>query len=811
MRFFGTARLMFGVLGVVALAACDTAEERAEGHYQKGIELLEAGDVDRALVELRNVFQLNGLHRDARALYAATVLDQGRISEAFGQYLRLVEQYPDDLQARIVLANLSIDGRQWEEATRHVNRARQIAADDFEVQVLDLVMRYREAGLNGDDDTRRTLLTEAEAKLAQAPEKLTLHNILIDGAIWQQDFDLALRRVDAALEYNKEAEQLYMFRLAALEQLGRTVEIEEQLLELVAQYPDVDRYRRLVLQFYRQQNEPEKAESFIRSVVSPSDEDPTEYVAFVRYLRDTRGIEAALSELEMANETVPDSPVLQALEASLIFDLGRRDEGISKMQAIVDAANESADTNRFKVALAQMLLATGNEVGARQLVEETLVEDPTNVDAIKMQASWLIDRDETERAISLLRTALDQTPDDPQLMSLIANAHMRNGDRELARDLLSLAVETSSYAPEESLRYARLLVSTEEFLTAEDVLVNALRRAPSNTQLLLALAEVYLQLEDWARAEHVETTLRGLDQPGVREAADSIRVAILNGQQREDEALDLLSNLATQDGGNFTALTATVQSLLNAGEAERARAMVDEALAQDPDSFQVLVLDAALKNSVGDFEGAAQSYRALSARQEAGERIWLELVRTLNRLQRPDEARAALAEGLERFPQGANLLWAQASTLEQAGDIDGAIEIYERLYEQSSGSIVVSNNLASLLSTHRTDEASIERAYRIARRLRGTENPAFQDTYGWLAYLRGDYAEAVEYLEPAAAALSSDALVQYHLAMAYLAAERTEDAAEQFRKSLALVGPDETRPQFATAREELNKLETVNQ
>jgi tetratricopeptide (TPR) repeat protein len=811
MTFSGMARLIIGVLGVLALTACDTAEERAEGHYQKGLELLEAGDVERALVELRNVFQLDVLHRDARALYAATVLEQGKVSEAFGQYLRLVEQYPDDLPARIVLANLSIEGRQWEEATRHVTHAKGIAADDFEVQVVDLVMRYREAGVSGDDATRRTLLEEAEQKLQQAPEKLTLHNILIDGAIWQRDFELALQRVDAALVHNADAEQLYMFRLAALEQLGRNAEIEEQLLALVEQYPDVDRYRRIVLQFYRQQGEEDKAEAFIRSVVSPSDEDPAEYVAFVRYLRDTRGVEAALAELEAANEIAPDRPVLQALEASLIFDLGRRDEGISRMQAIVDAAGETQDANRFKVALAQMLLATGNEVGARQLVEATLAADPTNVDAIKMQAGWLIERDETERAISLLRTALDQTPDDPQLMTLIASAHLRNGDRELARDLLSLAVETSSYAPEESLRYARLLIGTEEFLGAEDVLVNALRRAPSNVQPLLSLAEVYLQMEDWGRAGHVEDTLRGLDEPGVREAADSIRVAILNGQERPSEALNFLSDLAAGQDGGFGALAAAVQSLLNAGETERAREMVDAALADDPEGFRVLLLDAALKSSTGDLEGAVVAYRGLSTRAEAGEEIWLELVRVLSRLQRPDEALAALAEGLERFPQGANLLWAQASALEQQGDIEGAIAIYERLYEQASGSLVVSNNLASLLSTHRTDEASIERAYRIARRLRGTENPAFQDTYGWLAYLRGDYEEALQYLEPAAAALERDPLVQYHLAMAYLAVERPGAAEEQLRRSLSLVGPNETRPQFANAREELNKLETVNQ
>jgi tetratricopeptide (TPR) repeat protein len=82
---------------------------------------------------------------------------------------------------------------------------------------------------------------------------------------------------------------------------------------------------------------------------------------------------------------------------------------------------------------------------------------------------------------------------------------------------------------------------------------------------------------------------------------------------------------------------------------------------------------------------------------------------------------------------------------------------------------VVANNLASLISTYRDDEASLERAYTIARRLRGTDVAPFQDTYGWIAYRKGEYQEALEHLEPAAAVLGDDPLVQYHLGMTYLA------------------------------------------
>ena len=67
----------------LALAACDTAEERAEGHYQRGMELLAAGEPDRAAVELRNVFRLNPNHAEARLAFAGLLREQGDIAGAY--------------------------------------------------------------------------------------------------------------------------------------------------------------------------------------------------------------------------------------------------------------------------------------------------------------------------------------------------------------------------------------------------------------------------------------------------------------------------------------------------------------------------------------------------------------------------------------------------------------------------------------------------------------------------------------------------------------------------------------------------------
>jgi tetratricopeptide (TPR) repeat protein len=146
--------------------------------------------------------------------------------------------------------------------------------------------------------------------------------------------------------------------------------------------------------------------------------------------------------------------------------------------------------------------------------------------------------------------------------------------------------------------------------------------------------------------------------------------------------------------------------------------------------------------------------------------------------------------------------------MEKANDIDGAIAIYEAIYAEDTGNIVVANNLASLIGAHRMDPASLERAFAIARRLRGINVPAFQDTYGWIEYRRGNYDEALASLEAAAAGLPDDPLVQFHLGMTYAALKRSAEAHATLGKALELAGKSPL-PQFDEARRVLADLPQV--
>ena len=90
-------------------------------------------------------------------------------------------------------------------------------------------------------------------------------------------------------------------------------------------------------------------------------------------------------------------------------------------------------------------------------------------------------------------------------------------------------------------------------------------------------------------------------------------------------------------------------------------------------------------------------------------------------------------------------------------------------YKLRPDSMMIANNLASMLSDHRSDKDSLAKAAAAAQILRNSDVPQFQDTLGWALFRSGDVQGAVPLLEQAVANLNAIPEVNYHLGAAYAA------------------------------------------
>ncbi|MHC0055460.1 tetratricopeptide repeat protein [Actibacterium sp. D379-3] len=785
-------RFIFVAILVLGLAACESSEERAQKHYEAAVALLQDGDTARGLVELRNVFKLNGQHREARLLYAQTQFELGNSSEAYGQYLRLVEQYPDDPEGNRALAELALSAGNWEDARRYTDAALALTPEDQTVQAIRIALDFRAAAEAGDTAAQAMLSDQARALLQKDSGLFAARDVVVGALLAEGDWQEALAEIDAGLAIGPGSRGLYGLRLGVLDKLGDTDGITAQLRLMAGLFPQDAEISATLVRWYVSQGQIDEAEAWLRDRIDPAAADPTPRLTLVRFLSELRDAPSARAELvrsltldPLPNDVAANLATFRSLHAGFTFEIGDHDRAIAEMEDILQGADPSEEIDRIKVSLAQMYAVGGNQVGARALIEAVLEHDPTQIGALKLKAGWLIDDDRTGDAILTLRTALSVAPRDPDLMTLMARAHEREGNRELMGEMLSLAVDASGRAPVESLRYARFLVADGQYRTAENILIEALRLAPGDVSLLSLLGNAHLGMEDWPRVDQDIARLREIGTGQSIAAANELQAQVFAVQRRTGDLVAFLEEIAGDSEGEaaLAAAAAVIRSHILAGQVDAALERSAELLAARPEAAGVRFIRASVLALAGREPEAEAMLQMLVAETPTLEAAWTTLYGILVRRDDLAGAVAVLDAAQAALPDSTNLKWIRAGFLERQGDLEGAIAIYETLYAENSALPVVANNLASLLSTARSDAESLERAYKVARRLRGSDVPPFQDTYGWIVFRRGAPEEALPYLEAAAEKLPGDPGVQYHLGRVYTALGRNTEAQAQFAKA----------------------------
>lgn len=807
--------LVLGPVLALGLAACDSAEERAARHYASALELLEAGDADRALVELRNVFKLQGDHRDARMLYAETQHMRGELADAFGNYLRLVEFYPDDVPARQAMAELAAEVRDWDEAARHATAGLALVPDDPVFRAVKSALDYRVAVQRRNAEARADAVARARALVDAGSPPWSARTVVVDDLVMRGgDAGAALAAVDAALGQRPNDRDMHQARLRLLAVAGDDAATEAQLRRMVELFSEDEGLRGDLIGWYGARGRADEIIAYLRGLAAADLADEWPRAALAQVLYVTEGLGAARAELAAQADAAP-TPALalryRALAARLRFDEGAQNDAIADLRDAVAAAGAAGvaggPLHAAQVSLASMLREAGDEAAAKAAVAGVLASDSGNVAALQMRAAWAIAEDRTDDAISALRRALAEAPRDPEVMTLMAMAHLRDGSHELARERLSLAVEVSRRGVSESLRYARFLAEAGRYSVAETVLTDALLIHRAEPALLAAQTEVRLQAGEVTRAGQSLARLQEVAEtrPDLGPVVARLRAQVMQQAGDGAGALAYLEGLIASGVYDISAVALIVRTHMEAGNPDAAAGYLEGLLAGTPGDLSLLFLRAGVHHAVGEVAEAEAMWRDLIAERPDAEGPVRELYTHLSRTGRADEAEEVLKAALDAQPESEVLRWLLAGAQQMRGDIEGAIASYEALHAANTSNDVFANNLAALLSSHRDDAATLERAQSIARRLRASDVPAFRDTYGWIAFRRGQIDEAVRHLRFAAEGLPENAQVQYHHGRALMAAGQSAAARAALSRALDLGA----FPEAEAARAALAQLDAV--
>jgi tetratricopeptide (TPR) repeat protein len=790
-------------VAALQLAACSSAEDRAQSYYKSGTEYVAKGDLVKASLEFRNALKLKANLTDAQFALGDIAERQGNYSDAAKAFNAVAEQDEKSVPARVRLAYILVAAGQIDEAVKKVAEAAAIAPDDPTVLVVQAAIALKQ---NRHPET----IELAKAALKVSPGSPEALMVLASERLSESDPVGALSYLNDAGPGADTNVSLQLLRLVALEASGDDPGVEALFKKMMATFPDNPGFRQGLVRWYLGKNRPDDAEAVIRQTAADNPGDDQAQLLVVAFVNSTRGPAAAIAELQTIvaarEKEKGDTFIFEMAMTQLQFASGDTRTAIDRMAALVSSTADAGKKNEARIQWARMLVAQGEAPEAEKLLDLVVTQDAGNVDALNVRASLRLMRGDNASAIQDLLAALNEAPDNAGTHGLLAEAYERDGSMSLAQEQYAKTMDLGKASPQTGLPYARFLLRMGKSDQAARVLQDVAQRAPGDRDVLSLLGQVKLTTQDWAGAQQVADMLRKLDEGQKDDTiADRINAAALSGLNRFADSISLLQSAVADESQRRQVLPDLVATYVKAGKPDAAVDYLKSVIDQSPGDVQPQLLLGSVYVSMGDTALAEQTFKAAAGLDEGieGELSLAQFYLANGRLA-DAETTTKSAIATDDTSTAAHLLL--ASIYERAEKFDDAISEYEALFQKDPGSAVLANDLASLLSERRGDKAALDRAFDIAQRLKGSEVPQYLDTLGWIYHLRGDDASALPLLKSAAAALPNIALVQYHLGLALNALGQSAQARDSLNKALEL-----TPPLFAAdlerAREVLKQIE----
>jgi tetratricopeptide (TPR) repeat protein len=324
-------------------------------------------------------------------------------------------------------------------------------------------------------------------------------------------------------------------------------------------------------------------------------------------------------------------------------------------------------------------------------------------------------------------------------------------------------------APEKETGYmseARLRFAQKDYDAALDIANEMLEKNPHSVPVLLLKVDVLAAKKQFDEAMPVAEKLQQVLPDGGQ--GYYLKGKLLQQQGETADAIEQYELALQKTPGSVEVLTALIRLEASQNGGDRAEKRLLAMLEENPEHRSANGLLGAVYLSKKDFAEAEKTFqRQLELTPESAV-VYAQLAQTRFAQGNLDSAEATYRQGLKVLPDNPQLLIGLAGMQERQQDYEAAIATYEKLLEQLPDNAIGINNLTALLTDHRSDAASLDKAAEMAAKLEKTEQPAFMDTAGWVYYRKGEFARAADILKGVVEQAPQVPVFQYHLGMAYL-------------------------------------------
>ena len=696
--------IAFLLLAAVGLSACGDSGKELQEHFDRALDYRDSGDMRAAVIEFKNVLQIDPEHAEARWLLGRSYVALGDGASAEKELERAADLgFTSPEMDRATVRALLLQGR-FDDA---LGRVEKHSASEFDAGWL-VLRGQAQLGLQNVEEAKLAF----DAALKNDPSNNDARRGLARIGLMAGDTQAAEKQLDKALQSAKDDIQTWILK----------GELELSL------------------------RKPESAQASFEKALELSSSSAAARMGIVRAMLAQGKADEAAGHIDALAKGSPNHPLVNYLKALAARQSNDLDGAQAALREVLRVAPNHAPS---LLQAGQIHYMRREFEQARDVLQRYLTQLPENLAAKKLLAAVYIELKQPQKAVDLLGPMAAQAPNDPQLLAMLGTAHMSQRDFQSGRTYLGQAADL---APDAAAIRTQLAVShlasgdsadaiseleaalesDPEFSRADVLLIlthfqnrefdKALAAAeklaekqPSNARVQNLLGAAHEGKKDYALARESYRKAVELDPAYATAALNLARLDLRDGKR--DEARAAYDAILETHEDQPVALVALAKMASDDGRAQEGIALLERARDKNPRAVQPRLILANYQLRRGNAAEAltlAREAYDISPRLPAAA-LLLGRAQIANGM--TDDAISSLSELAERYPNSVDTHMQLALAYGQKRDVANTRRALERVLELQPGNPLATLGLGNLaLRTGKLDEAA-----KIARELQQSQ------------------------------------------------------------------------------------------
>jgi tetratricopeptide (TPR) repeat protein len=479
------------------------------------------------------------------------------------------------------------------------------------------------------------------------------------------------------------------------------------------------------------------------------------------------------------------------------------------------AVEHDAASAYLKLELVNLLLIKKEDQRALKLIEQVLAQDPDNIQALTLSGGIYQKQNQPNQAVRAYEKAIAQNPTEQNIYLLLGRIYWNRNDLDNAERVFRQMTNAipDSYAA--FYFYGKVLSAKGKLEAAESALLKSLELESSLEEPRAELLKIYRAQNRPSKIAKTYQSMLAIDPNnynavfGLAEHYRQINKAALSLKLLKDlgrrvrydgSILSVLFEMYVETKQYKEALWALEGMLQSApansdlhylaGIALDGMERDDDALKHliqvQPDSKfynNAVIHSALLYHDMGKMNRAIGLIRTALTHEPDNADYYLYLGSFYEELERYDEALKVFQEGLRRDNRNARLHFRIGVVYDKMGSRQDSISAIKAVLKLTPNDAEALNYLGYTYADMGINLDEAETLIQTALRLK-PDDGYITDSLGWVYFKRGQYSQALKWLNKAVQLVPDDPTILEHIGDVYLQMKSREKALNYYRRSL---------------------------